>query len=72
MEKITLEYVEKQLILIESLKSDPESAHLHEDDLLKDFIECISKGMYDNIEECISVAKLVFKVHDINYPRWYA
>ena len=53
-------------------QEDPETAHQAEDSLMKDFIFDIASGRITDMETVESIAKLIKKVNDLDYTRWYA
>ena len=54
---------------IKELTSDPESAHIVEDDMLREFVKHVAAGGYGELSE---VAQIVASSADIRFSRWYA
>ena len=69
-EEMSLEYIQKTLFEIaQEDSSDPETAHILEDDLYKEFIEYVANGGTDNLVE---KAKLILVSQELLTTRWYA
>lgn len=65
--------IKKKLLEISDLaNTDNEGAHCSEDSLFSDFVKAIIDDKYKSIEEIKECAKLVIKVEDIDYDRWYS
>ena len=66
-EEMSLEYIQKTLF--EIAQEDPETAHILEDDLYKEFIEYVANGGTDNLVE---KAKLILVSQELLTTRWYS
>ena len=66
-EEMSLEYIQKTLF--EIAQKDPETAHILEDNLYKEFIEYVANGGTDNLVE---KAKLILVSQELLTTRWYA
>ena len=69
MKKLTLDDIMERVARIENAALyDFEVAHAEEDQLNKDFIECMSLGLYSK-QYAVEAAKLITKVRDIDFKR---
>ncbi len=64
-------HIRERLQYIQKTAHDDEAAHRNEDDLLWEFIEFISNEPTVPLR-IRRMAKLVMKVADIKFSRWYA
>ena len=71
MEKLTIARVQEIVRIIDENKTDPESSHSLEDDLYCEFIEGISKDLYDP-SELKELATEILKTKEISFERWCA
>ena len=65
---MTVEHVQKEVLLIEKSKGDPEAAHSYEDRLYNIVLKIIAIGA-PNAKE---LAKAALETNKINFPRWCA
>lgn len=66
-EEMSLGYIQKTLF--EIAQEDPETAHILEDNLYKEFIEYVANGGTDNLVE---KAKLILVSQELLTTRWYS
>lgn len=71
MEKYTKEEILKDIQEIKEKINDDETCHQIEDGINEAFIECVSLGLYSELE-LIELSKLILTVRDLDFSRWYA
>ena len=50
---------------------DSSSAHFEQDMTYGAFIREVAEGKYDTIKEVEEIAKILIKIEDLDFPRWY-
>ena len=66
---MTIDEVKERVKAIAVIAHDPESAHVLEDQLWEDVLECISANWSDNPRELAAQALMT---RGIDFERWYA
>lgn len=69
MNKLTKEIALQRVEEINNISRDDEMAHEKEDELMSEFIDCVSEGMY-KLKEAKEVALVIKKTRDIDFARW--
>ena len=66
---MTLDEVENRVQKIRACAGDDETAHSMEDDLYRDFIECVATS---TLEHYSDMARKILETNKIEFARWCA
>ena len=72
MEKLTKQEVIERVKYIFDVSGDGEVAHIYEDKLYYDFVDCLKNDLYKTKKEIVEVAIELAKVRGIDFARWHA